>query len=114
MVGTSVRESRYDAIIASTTASASGVNRYRAAPVRKITGTNTMQMHSVETKAGTAICMAPSRMARTIGLPMAKIAVDVFDFHRGIVHQNADRQRHAAQRHDVDGLVAAGRGRRAK
>ena len=73
MVGTSVRERRYDAIIASTTASASGVNRYRAAPVRKITGTNTMQMHSVETNAGTAICCAPSRMARRIGLPCPRL-----------------------------------------
>ena len=34
-----------------------------ATPVRKNMGTNTMQMHSVETNAGTAICCAPSRMA---------------------------------------------------
>ena len=73
MVGTSVRERMYDAIIASTTASASGVNRYFAAPVRKTTGTKTMQMHSVETNAGTAICCAPSRIARRIGFPCPRL-----------------------------------------
>ena len=34
---------------------------------------NTMQMHSVETKAGTAICCAPSRIAWTVSLPMARL-----------------------------------------
>ena len=36
-------------------------------------GMNTMQMHSVETKAGTAICCAPSRIAWTVSLPMARL-----------------------------------------
>ena len=36
-------------------------------------GTKTMQMHSVETNAGTAICCAPSRMACRISLPMARL-----------------------------------------
>ena len=40
-----------------------------------------------------------------ISLPMRDVAVDVFDFDRGVVHQNADRQRQSAQRHDVDGLA---------
>ena len=52
IVGTSVREKKYDASMAKTTASASGTNRNFATPVRKNIGTNTMQMHSVETKAG--------------------------------------------------------------
>src|ERR1022692_3459439 len=33
-----------------------------------MTGTNTMQMHNVETNAGTAIWLAPSRMALMMGL----------------------------------------------
>ncbi len=53
--------------MANTTAIASGVNRYRAAPVSSSTGTNTMQMDSVETKVGTAICCAPSSIARVSG-----------------------------------------------
>src|ERR1039458_7855234 len=36
-------------------------------------GTNTMQMQSVETNAGTAICCAPSRIACFISLPMARL-----------------------------------------
>ncbi len=34
-----------------------------------------------------------------------QIAVDVLDGHGGIIHQDADGQRKAAQGHDVDGLV---------
>ena len=55
MVGTSVRDRMKDAIIANTTANASGTNRKPATPGRKNIGTNTMQMHSSETKAGVTI-----------------------------------------------------------
>ena len=64
--GTSVRESRYEASIARTTASASGVNRNRAGPVSSTTGKNTMQMVRVAASAGTAICCAPSRRWREV------------------------------------------------
>ncbi len=37
------------------------------------TGTNTMQMQSVATKAGVAICWAPSRIARITGFPIARL-----------------------------------------
>ena len=73
MVGISVRERKYEAIIANTTAIASGVKRYLAAPVSSSTGTNTMQIESVETKAGAAICCAPSSTARTSGLRIAML-----------------------------------------
>ena len=59
--------------MANTTASASGVKRYLAAPVSITTGTKTMQIESVETKVGTAICCAPSRMALTIGFFCARL-----------------------------------------
>ena len=61
-----------------------------------------MQMASVATSAGTAICCAPSRMARVSGLPELAVAVDVLDLDGGVVDQHADGQRQAAQRHDVD------------
>src|SRR5881275_1272069 len=48
---------------------ASGVKRYFAGPVRNTTGTKTMQIDRVETKAGVAICWAPSRIACTNRLP---------------------------------------------
>ena len=73
MVGTRVRERKYDASMANTTASARGTNRYLATPVRKNIGTNTMQMQIVETKAGSAICCEPSRMACFMSLPMARL-----------------------------------------
>jgi hypothetical protein len=49
------------------------VKRYFATPVMNTTGTNTMQMHSVATKAGVAICCAPSRIALMTGLPIARL-----------------------------------------
>ena len=59
--------------MANTTESASGVNRYFAVPVRNTTVTNTMQIESVETKVGTAICCAPSRIERMIGFPCPRL-----------------------------------------
>ena len=61
MVGTMVRERKYEANMANTTASARGTNRYRATPESKNIGANTMQIDSVDTKAGVAICDALSR-----------------------------------------------------
>ena len=68
-----MRESRYDASIANTTAMASGVNRYFAGPTRNTTGTKTMQIDRVETKAGVAICCAPSRIAWTRRVPRPRL-----------------------------------------
>src|ERR1700761_7573086 len=68
MVGTSVRDSPYEAISASTTFTASGVKMYFAEPESKVTGTNTMQIDIVEISAGTATCSALSRIAEASGL----------------------------------------------
>ena len=38
-------------------------------------------------------------------LAQCEVAVDVFDLDRGVVDQDADRQREAAQRHHVEGLA---------
>ena len=59
--------------MASTTANAIGVKRYFAAPESRTTGKNTMQIASVATIAGTAIWLAPSRIATMIDLPMSKL-----------------------------------------
>src|SRR6202163_1821110 len=72
MVGTSVRDSRNDQILANITASAIGTNRKRATPVRKNIGTNTMQMHSSETKAGVTIWLAPSMIEVSTPLPCSR------------------------------------------
>ncbi len=93
------------------TAIASGAKRNLATPVRKKIGTKTMQMHSVETKAGTAICWAPSRIARIRVLCMREVAVDVLDLDGGVVDQDADGQGEPAERHRVDRLAAGRTGR---
>ena len=59
-------------------------------------GTKTMQMERVETKAGTAICSAPSRMAVRRPCPF-EVAIDVLDFDRGIVDEDADREGHSSR-----------------
>src|SRR6202163_4259033 len=66
IVGTMVRDRKYEANMANTTASASGTNRYRATPDSKNMGANTMQIERVETKAGVAICDALSRTPSSI------------------------------------------------
>ena len=59
--------------MAKTTASAKGTNKNFATPARKNIGTKTMQIQIVETKAGTAICCEPSRIACFISLPIARL-----------------------------------------
>src|SRR6202162_338229 len=68
MVGTIVRESRYEANIAKTTASASGTKRYRATPDNINIGANTIQIESVDTNAGVAIWDALSRTTVSMSL----------------------------------------------
>ena len=106
-VGTKVSAmvSRYEASIANTTASAKGINKYRATPVRKNIGRNTMQMHKVETNAGTAICRAPSRIAVAPHPDCARDSGVMFSISTVcVVYKDSDRQRQASQRHDVDGF----------
>ena len=72
MVGTRVRDRMKEPISANTTASAMGANRKPEMPGRKNIGTKAMQMQSSETKAGTTICWAPSRMACGTVLPFSR------------------------------------------
>ena len=72
MVGTSVRDKINEQTIADITASAIGTNRKRATPVRKNIGTNTMQMHNIDTNAGVTICAAPSMIAVSTSLPCSR------------------------------------------
>src|SRR5439155_1767308 len=64
-----VRDRRYEASTANTTAIASGRNSAAAGPLRKNMGTNTIEMEIVETNAGVAIWAAPSTMAGRISFP---------------------------------------------
>ena len=91
--------------MAKTTASAKGTNRKRATPVRKNMGTKTILIESVETNAGMAICCALSRIAWCNSFPAANWRSAIFDFDRGIIHQDSHGQRESAEGHDVDGLA---------
>ena len=58
--------------IADITASAIGTNRKRDTPGNRNIGTNTIQMHRSETKAGVTICAAPSMIAVSTSLPCSR------------------------------------------
>ena len=87
------------------------MNRNFAAPVRKNTGTNTMQMHSVETNAGTRDLLRAVEDRLLERLSLAQVAVDVLDLHRRVVDEDADRERQPAERHDVQRLPERARAR---
>ena len=91
--------------MAKTTASASGTKRYFATPPRKNIGTKTMQMDKGGDEGGNRDLRGAVEDGLLDLLALLEIAVDVLDFDGGVVHQDADRQRQAAQRHDVDGLA---------
>ena len=63
MIGVKVLDSTYDASIANTTASPSGVKRNFAGPSRNTTEVNTQPIASVETNVGTAIPAEPCSVA---------------------------------------------------
>ena len=65
-----------------------------------------MQMHSVASKVGTPTSPAPSMIASLERLAQADMALDVFDHHRAVVDQDADRERKAAERHGIERLAA--------
>ena len=88
--------------MANTTASPSGVNRNFAGPSRNTTDVNTQLIASVETmrrhrNAGGAVQRRGGKIHAFAAQPMG-----VLDRHRRIVDQDADRERHAAERHGVE------------
>ena len=69
-----------------------------------------MQMQSVETKAGVAICCRAVHDRGAHVLAVLEMPVDVLDRDGGVVDQDADGERQAAQRHDVERLAAGRQG----
>ncbi len=107
-VGTSVRERMYDASIANTTAS--GERHEQVA--RHAREKEHRHEHDADAQASTRAREPRSRPRlreshRAGSLPMCRVPFDVLDRHRGIVDENAHREREAAERHDVDGLARA-------
>jgi hypothetical protein len=72
--GTSVLESRYDAIIEKPTARAMGTKRALAAPTMKKAGMKTARIHNIASRRGRAVSRVPSRAARASGAPRPRWA----------------------------------------
>src|ERR1700757_2963071 len=81
--------------MANTTASPSGVKRNFAGPSRNTTDVNTQLIASVDTMVGTAMPAEPCSVAEARFMPRLRS-------RWGIIDQNADRKRHAAERHGVE------------
>ena len=105
--GTSELDSRNDAIIAKPTASESGTNSDRDTPVMKNDGTNTATTDNMASSRGTTTSPLASSTARATRCAARQVGVDVLDRHRGLIDEDADGQRQAAERHDVDRLTRA-------
>ncbi len=97
--------------MAKTTASAMGTNRYLRHAAQEEHG----HKDDADGERGDQGRDGDLRRAVEDGLlqflARFQIAVDVLDGDGGVVHQDADGQRQAAQRHDVDGLVQHARAR---
>ena len=100
-----MRERKYDVSIAKTTAIASGTKSDFAAPAMNDTGTKTMQMQSVETSAGAAISWRAVEDRLHDRLAHGALAVEVLDLDRRVVDEDADGERHPAERHEVERLA---------
>ena len=107
--GTSVLESRYDEIIAKPTASDSGRNRPRAAPLHEERRNEHGQdaEHGQEARYCCLGIAPPDSHGNGIGL--LHLGMDVLHFDRRFIDQNAHRQGQPAQRHQVDRLPVAAR-----
>ena len=102
MIGTNVLESRYDEIMANPTPRVSGMNSDRSGSPMMNAGMNTDRMQSKASNRGTAVSIAAVENRRSDVVGTFHLHVNVLDCHRRLVDQDADGQRHAAQRHDVD------------
>ena len=90
--------------MAKTTAIASGVNRFFAAPVRETPPAQTRCrcQRRNERRHRNLLRAVQNRAVHLFAL--RQVAMDVLHLDRRIVHQDADRQRKAAQRHGVERL----------
>ena len=87
------------------TESDSGEKRYFAVPCSRNTGTNTMQMQSVDRNVGTATSAAPVTIASMQRFVHRDMAFYVFDHDRAVVDQYPDCQRETAEGQGIQGLT---------
>ena len=74
-------------------------------PCRKASGTNTTTVVNVVPMTAGARSSAPRADAVSASAPRVAMARDGLDHDDGVVHDEADGDRHSAQRHEVERLV---------
>ncbi len=70
-------------------------------------GTNTATTDSIASSRGTTTSPLASSTPRATGVAARQVRVDVLDRDRRFVDEDADGERQAAERHDVDRLAGA-------
>ena len=84
------------------TASVSGMNSERTGSFKMNVGMNTDRMQSMAKQAGRGRGRAGPPRRPGHGVGVEHLGMGVFDGDHGLVHEDADGQRQAAQRHDVE------------
>ena len=97
MIGTNMLESKYDEIMANPTPKVSGMNSDRSGSSMINAGMNTDRMQSKAKSRGTAVALLACSTAGGDVRRVLQLHVRVFDRHRRLIDQDADRQRHAPQ-----------------
>ena len=91
--------------MAKPTASVSGMNSDRTGSFMRNVGMNTDRMQSMARSRAVAVAASLRRTARANESRVLHLGVGVLDRHDRHVDEDADGQRQAAQRHDVDRIA---------
>ena len=102
---------KYEAIMATATVSASGANSFLASPASNSTGRSTAMVVSVEAITGSATALVPRSAASKGAQPHPLVPVDRFQDHHRVVHQAPHRQGEASQRERVQASGRSHKGR---
>ena len=96
---------KYEAIIATATVSASGANSFLARPGSSSTGSSTAMVVSVEASTGSATALVPCSAACVDAHALPLVPVDRLQHHHRVVDQPAHGQGQAAQGEGVERLA---------
>ncbi len=104
-IGTSVMATMSENSSEKLTVRAWSRNSWPAMPVMNTIGKNTATDVSVAAVIAVPTSLVPSVAASTRERPSSRWRDDVLQHHDRVVHQHADRERDAAERHDVERQV---------
>ena len=95
---------KYEAIIATATVSASGAKSFLASPARSTTGRSTAIVVSVDASTGSATAFVPFERRLRRAHPHALVAMDRLEHDDGVVDEAPHRERQPAERERVERL----------